>query len=255
MTSKTHESLVAEQFGPRAAAYVASSVHAQGEDLEYLVSIVRGQQAARVLDLGCGGGHVSFQVAPHVAEVVAYDLSADMLAAVAQVATERGLRTIVPRQGPAEQLPFEEAAFDFVFSRYSAHHWHGFDAGLGEARRVLKPGGRAVFMDVVSPGPALLDTYLQGVEWLRDPSHVRDYSPDEWQQALRRAGFVPGATARRRLRMDFPSWVARMRTPETHIQAIRSLQSLASRDVVEHFAIEPDGSFTIDTMTLEATRG
>jgi len=53
---------------------------------------------------------------------------------------------------------------------------------LREARRVLKPGGRAVFMDAISPGPALLDTYLQAVELLRDPSHLRDYSLAEWSR-------------------------------------------------------------------------
>ena len=60
MTGKTHETLVADQFGPRAAAYVESAVHAQGEDLLRLVEIVRGHGGARALDMGCGGGHVQF---------------------------------------------------------------------------------------------------------------------------------------------------------------------------------------------------
>ncbi len=253
MTSKSQTSLVTDQFGPRAAAYLASAVHAKGEDLDALARMVAGQKAARVLDLGCGGGHVSFCVAPHVAEVVAYDLSASMLSAVTKAAGDRGLKNLVTRQGAAERLPFQDARFGFVFSRYSAHHWQNFHAGLREARRALKPKGRAVFMDQISPGSALLDTYLQAVELLRDPSHLRDYSRAEWVQAVTAAGFAPGTIIQRRLRLEFASWIARMRTPDIRAQAIRSLQAEMSSDVVKHFEIEGDGSFTIDTMSLEAT--
>ena len=252
MSKKSHASLVAEQFGPRAAAYVTSAVHSQGEDLDALDGIVAGHDKAKVLDLGCGGGHVSFRVAPHVAQVTAYDLSEDMLGAVAKTASERGLANIATRQGKAEKLPFADASFDFVLSRYSAHHWHGFEAALREARRVLTAGGRAVFMDAVSPGSALLDSYLQTVEMLRDPSHVRDYSRAEWEGALVKAGFKPDRSVQRRVRMEFPVWIARMRTPEVRANAIRSLQDEMSADVVKHFAIEADGSWMLDTMSLEA---
>src|SRR6185312_9616816 len=111
MTSNPHESLVADQFGSRAAAYVASAVHAQGEDLRQLAELVRAKKSARVLDLGCGGGHVSFNVAPHAGEVVAYDLSPAMLEAVAQEAARRGLGAIVTRQGAVEALPFADSSF------------------------------------------------------------------------------------------------------------------------------------------------
>ncbi len=104
----THQNLVASQFGPQAAAYVASPVHAQGEDLQQMAAAVRGMAGARVLDLGCGGGHVSFNVAPHVREVVAYDLSRDMLGAVAATAQARGLANIATQQGTVESLPFPD---------------------------------------------------------------------------------------------------------------------------------------------------
>jgi hypothetical protein len=119
---------------------------------------------------------------------------------------------------------------------------------------VLKPGATAVFIDVASPGPAALDTHLQTVELLRDPSHVRDYSVEEWGAALVRAGFRLSATRMRRLRMDYPSWVERMRTPEPHRAAIRSLQRQASQDTAAYYEIEPDGSFTLDTLQAEVTR-
>ena len=251
--SETQEQLVTRQFGPRAADYLASAVHASGEDLQQLAALAAGAKTARLLDLGCGAGHVAFAVAPAVAEVVAYDLSADMLAVVAESAKSRGLRNVVTRQGGVEHLPFADASFDVVMSRFSAHHWRSFPAGLAEARRVLKPGGRAAFVDCVAPCSAVCDSFLQAIELLRDTSHVRDYSPGEWRRALAAAGFDPGATTRRRLRLDFASWVARMRTPPVFVEAIRALQKEMAADVTGHFAIEADGSFTIDTMTLEAS--
>jgi len=249
----THETLVASQFGPQAAAYVASAVHAQGEDLVQMAAAVTGMAQARVLDLGCGGGHVSFNVAPHVREVVAYDLSHNMLGAVAATAAAKGLGNIATQHGRVEALPFADAAFDVVMSRFSAHHWHGFAAALREARRVIKPGGRAVLADAISPGPALLDTFVQAIELLRDPSHVRDYTIAEWTRALADSGFRVDLVTRRRLRLEFGSWIARMRTPEVHAQAIRSLQARMAREVAEHFALEADGSFMLDTATIEAT--
>src|SRR4051794_23115195 len=184
---RTQAALVGEQFGPRAAAYVASRVHAEGPDLRRMAEVLRGRPGARVLDLGGGGGHVSYAAAPLAAEVVAYDLAEEMLAAVARTAAERGLANVTTRRGVAEHLPFEDGRFDAVLCRFTAHHWHDVEAGLREARRVLAPGGIAVFADVMTPGRPLLDTHLQAIELLRDPSHVRNYTMAEWVAALARS--------------------------------------------------------------------
>ena len=252
--AKSHETLVGDQFGSRAAAYLASTVHARGEDLDALTALVQARPAARVLDLGCGGGHVTFAAAPHAREVVAYDLSADMLATVARAAQERGLANVSTRQGVVESLPFADASFDMVLTRYSAHHWRDHDAGLREAARVLKPGGVAGFADSISPGTPLLDTFYQAIELLRDRSHVRSYSAAEWQDALARAGFTVATTRRMRVRLGFKTWVERMATPTLQVDAIRALQAGVSESVTRYFATEPDGSFEIDVAVFEAMK-
>ncbi len=251
--SNTHERQVVAQFGPRAQAYVTSAVHSAGADLDQVDAILAAHRPDSVLDLGCGGGHLSYRAAPHARAVTAYDLSAEMLAAVAEAAAAKGLGNIATQQGPAEALPFADASFDMVLCRFTAHHWRDFTAGLREARRVTRPGGHAVFIDAVSPGRPALDTYLQLVEALRDTSHVRDYSTAEWIAALTAAGFTPGATTPRRLWMDFPSWIARMNTPDVFAQAIRAYQATLSEDVARHFAVAPDGGFFLDTLTIECT--
>ena len=253
MSTAMQEQLVARQFGPQASAYLASQVHAQGADLAAIAAIVRERVAAglgvRTLDLGCGGGHVAYAAAEQGASVVAYDLSPEMLAVVAAEAARRGL-PIATVQGAAERLEFADAAFDLVLSRYSAHHWRDFGAGIREASRVLRPGGVAAFVDVVSPGWPAADTFLNAVELLRDTSHVRDRTLAEWLAAAAGAGLSATGLAPSRLRLEFAPWIARIATPAPLAAAIRLLQQAASKSVARHFAIEPDGSFTVDTALL-----
>ena len=246
MSDRSQDNLVVTQYASQAGAYLTSAVHAAGADLSALAALTHGRTQARVLDMGTGGGHVAYAVAPHVAEVVAYDLTAEMLAVVAAAAAERGLANVATQQGRAEQVPFADASFDLVLSRYSAHHWGDFDAGLREAARVAKPGATVGIVDVVTPGRPALDTFFQAIEILRDTSHVRNRSRAEWQDAAARAGLLAGEVSAFRVRLDFATWVARMRTPPELVAAIRALQAVASAEVRRHFAIEADGSFTID---------
>jgi SAM-dependent methyltransferase len=254
MTGKTHEELLAAQFGSHAQAYLKSPVHATGEDLRALTAIVQGHRDAALLDLGCGSGHVSFAVSPHVASVTACDLSPEMLELVARVAAERGLTNIATHAGTAEALPFTNGTFDIVISRLSAHYWRDLVAGLREAARVLKPGGMATFVDVVSPGVPVLDTFLQTMSLMGNPSHVRSYSTAEWVAATKEAGFSRGRSTRRRLRIEFAAWIDRLGTPPVLADAIRALQQTVPEQVRAHFQAEPDGSFTVDTLLLEVNK-
>jgi ubiquinone/menaquinone biosynthesis C-methylase UbiE len=219
-----------------------------------MADLVGQRPDAIALDMGCGGGHVAFRLAPLVGKVVAYDLSASMLETVGAEARKRGLDNIVTKQGAAEALPCPDASFDIVATRYSAHHWHAFPEGLAQMRRALKPGGLALFADVVSTGVPLLDTWLQTMELLRDPSHVRNASLNEWQSTLASLGFEVGQVSTCKLRLEFKSWIERMRTPDVHVAAIRSLQQRAAAEVIDYFEIENDGSFTVDTALIVARR-
>jgi SAM-dependent methyltransferase len=246
------DSMIRRQFGAAAADYVTSPVHASGADLDRIAAIAASTAPRHALDLGTGGGHVAYALAPHAAQVTASDLSPHMLRVVAAEAARRGLSNIATLAAPSEDLPLPDAVFDMLACRFSLHHWRDPAAGLAQARRVLKNGAPAVFVDAVAPSQPAADTHLQAIELLRDPSHGRDYTVAEWQVMLDRAGFSIDTIHRARLRMDFATWIARMRTPAAHVTAIRALQELAPAQVAAHFAIEPDGSFMLDTMLIEA---
>jgi ubiquinone/menaquinone biosynthesis C-methylase UbiE len=253
-SSMEHDVLVAQQFGATARTYLESVTHATGEDLEMLGAEVAAIPDAVALDLGCGAGHASFALAPHAASVTAYDLTAQMLAVVQREAAARKLRNISTVQGMAEVLPFADAHFDYVISRYSAHHWHDVPAALREVRRVLKPGGRALLIDTAGGETPLLDTHLQAVEILRDPSHIRDYSVREWLALFGETGFT--ATLRKEwpIKIEFSGWIERQRTSPERVAAIHALWSAAPDEVRTFFEVQPDGSFTLQKLLIAAER-
>ncbi len=250
--NNNHRALVDGQFGEQAQAYLHSAVHAQGSDLERLAAWLAATPDARVLDMGCGAGHASFVAANVVASVVAYDLSDRMLAVVNEAAQARNLSNITTCQGMAEYLPFGDGEFDVVISRYSAHHWHDVGRALREAKRVLKPGGTLIVIDICSPGRPTLDVFLQTIEMLRDPSHVRDYTQGEWLTQVNEAGFTVRDLRNERLALEFSSWVSRMNTPPELVEAIRLLQSKATDDVRRYFEVAADGSFASDRLMFMA---
>ena len=254
MTTGTHHDNVEKQFGSQAEAYLTSAVHASGRDLQRLSERLSYFPHASVLDMGCGAGHASFVAAAQVGQVTAYDLSSQMLEVVAGAAREKELNNIVTRQGYAEKLPFADATFDVVITRYSAHHWHDVGQALREIVRVLKPGGMLIVMDILSPGHPLRDIWLQTVEALRDTSHVRNYSSGEWLSMVNEAGLITYSVHTDRLVLEFSSWVARMRTSAVLCDAIRLYQQSASQEVKAYFELQENGSFTSDNLMLEARK-
>jgi SAM-dependent methyltransferase len=248
--------LSSTQFGPRADAYLASSVHARGADLERLRVLSESIRPAHVLDLGCGAGHASFAMARGGARrITAFDPSAQMLAVVAREAAARGHETLDTQAGSAESLPFADASFEIVATRYSAHHWAKVPRALAECARVLKPGGRMVVIDVVSPEDQVLDTALQVIEFLRDASHVRNYRISEWSGMLRAARFETPSVDSWKLPLEFRSWVARIGTSAARIAALEAVFADLSDEARRYLEVGANLSFAIEAAWMESTAG
>jgi len=247
---RTHAESVHQQFDPQARAYLDSAVHARGPDLERAVALVRAAlpPESRALDVGCGAGHLSFALAAVLQSVVATDPSPSMLGVVREAAAQRGVaERIATGQASADALPCPDAHFDLVATRYSAHHWLDLEASLREMRRLLSPGGHLLIIDVIGGATPLVDTHLQAMELLRDPGHVRNRTADEWRALIAASGFDLRTDEVFPVRLDYATWVERMRTPVESRNAIRHLQAGAPRQVHEALAIQSDGSFTVQT--------
>ncbi len=245
----THQESVHAQFDPRAQAYLKSAVHARGPDLDRARALVSQAIPAQGqgIDIGCGAGHLSFALAPGLARMVALDPSAAMLETVRNAAAAQGLANIETRQGCAEALPFPDATFCFAATRYSAHHWLELGQAMAEMRRVVRPGGYVLVVDVETSHNPLVDTHFQTLELLRDKSHVRNRSDFEWRRHFQDAGIHLLEHAVWPVRIDFVTWGERMRTPAEKIAMIRTLQAEAPNEVRDALAFEADGSFTLQT--------
>jgi ubiquinone/menaquinone biosynthesis C-methylase UbiE len=220
---------VREQFGAVAEAYARSSYHSSGPDLAALVAAARPIGNEQVLDLGAGAGHMALAMAKHVANVVGIDLTPEMVGVATSLANERGIANATFRQADVVALPFADASFDIVTSRVSAHHYADPQRALGEAFRVLRPGGSFFLIDTVSPEDPALDTYFNCFELLRDSSHVRNWRGSEWLRMLAAAGFSARMLERFAVSQDGQDWVNRMKTPPEKVVVLRKLFSEATQ--------------------------
>lgn len=111
-------------------------------ELHMLPEDMRGMDA---VELGCGTGYVSSWMARRGARVTGIDVSEAQLATARRLAGEHGV-DITLVHGDAERTPFADASFDFAISEYGAAIWCDPHVWVAEAARILRPGGRLVFL-------------------------------------------------------------------------------------------------------------
>jgi ubiquinone/menaquinone biosynthesis C-methylase UbiE len=193
----------------RAQAYRESPGHAEGPDLDLLVEWCEPEEGVKVLDVATGGGHVARRLRAEGCEVVTVDSSP-------------GMRPDVLSR--AEHLPFADGSFDVVVTRIAAHHFEDVRAAVAEMERV---SNRLV---VVEDTLFSSDRHEEA-EKLRDPTHVRSYTEEEWRELLEEAGLEVEQVERFEKRHELEAWLAR--TGCTGEEAERVKELLADRMVDE----------------------
>jgi len=226
--------LVQRQFGANAQNYVTSPVHAKGASLARMVELAAPGADWVMLDVATAAGHTAFAFAPHVAQVVATDLTREMLDRAKALAAERGIINVTFAQADAEALPFSDATFDGVTCRIAPHHFSDVASFVAEVARVLKPGGVFALVDNLAPDtnthPDLDAAALAGAaagynafEKLRDPSHARALTEAEWHGHINAAGLTIATREHLAKAMSFHRWCETMSVPQATRERLRRM--------------------------------
>ncbi len=235
--SEDHKNAVRDQFGKTARDYVSSPTHASGQDIIRLVELAEAGPEDIALDVATGGGHTALALAPHVRSVVASDLTPDMLAAAKEHIRSKGIENVTFEIADAEAMPFDDASFDIVTCRIAPHHFSDISAFAGEVARMLKPGGRFVMMDSISPDDDTFDAFINELEQRRDKTHVRSYRLAEWFEVLEEAGLVIDHHESVIRAHEWESWTARSRMTADERAALDAWVHDTPSDVLDYFGV------------------
>ncbi len=205
----SRDSLILEQFTRQAAPFSTAPAISDEQALRMIVAAARPQPDDTVLDLACGGGLIVCALAPHVRHATGIDLTPAMLERARALAAEKGVVNVTWREGDIRALPWPDAAFGIVVTRFSLHHLTDPLGAVREMARVCRPGGRVVVIDMYASEDQEKAAAWNRLEMLRDPSHVRSLSLTELKALFPAAGLPAPEATFYALRSDVGSLLAR----------------------------------------------
>jgi ubiquinone/menaquinone biosynthesis C-methylase UbiE len=207
MSKSTHSELILDQFTRQAVPFATAPSIKDEAALRLLVEWSGAGPSDTVLDVACGPGLVAVAFARGTAHATGLDLTPAMLERARAYAAEQGVTNVTWQQGEALPLPYPDAAFSIVTSRFAFHHFLDPLAALREMARVCAPGGTVLVAD--SAPPADKAEAFNGMELVRDPSHVRALPLAEHLDLFRRAGLGEPRVTHYRLEGELESLISR----------------------------------------------
>ena len=203
----THKDSILDQFTRQAVPFSTASAIKDEAALRLIVEFSGAGPDDTVLDVACGGGLVVCAFAKTVRHATGIDLTPAMIERARALQAEQGLTNVTWRLGDVLPLPFPDASFTIVTSRFAFHHFLDPLAVLKEMKRVAKPGGKVMVVDS-APAPERADAFNRA-EKLRDPSHVRAMPADEHKSLYARAGLPEPRLTWYRLESEMEALIAR----------------------------------------------
>jgi len=173
-----------------------------------------------------------------------------MLAAGRGVLAGAGVANALLAQANATALPIRSEYADVVTSRLAAHHFADAANAFREIARILRRGGLFVLVDNYAPDDAALDRFINELETLRDPSHVRNHTVAGWRRLLEAAGLrttVDSDTSVTKLTTE--NWLERSQTRPDRAEEVRRRLRAAPSAAIEAFQITPD-TFAVRKLIL-----
>jgi ubiquinone/menaquinone biosynthesis C-methylase UbiE len=236
-----HEARIRNEFTRQAETFSVSSAITDAALTQRFVDALGEAINGSVLDVACGPGILSAAIAKFARDVVAFDLTPEMLKKAAQRCAAAGVNNVSFREGNANELPFANAAFDAAVTRLSVHHFDRPARVISEIFRVLRPGGRFVMADVISSEVPLEAELHNAIEILRDPSHIRMLAGSELTSLVSDAGFeIESRTGWDKPR-EFEEWMGIVNDP-ARVPSLRSVvRALAGAGVSGGIGLSLEG--------------
>ena len=250
---------VREQFGRTATAYIEATHFTGGKDLEEAARLLKPTQEDNLLDVACGGGHLALYFSPLVRQVVASDLTMQMLKKAQEHIAEDGqVDNVIFREADAEDLPFPAGSFTLLTCRIAPHHFPDVPRALSEFHRVLRRGGRMAIIDTLLPPDPEVAEFFQAMETMRNPTHVRAYTQDEWGAMIENAELILQETLTIPKVHDFQAWTKTAGLSRSKAQQLNKFFMDAPAKIHDYFKIESFAgeveTFTDQKILIYATR-
>jgi len=232
-----HNDRIRDQFTRQAVPFASAAEIRNAEALQRIVDMAQTGPADTVLDVACGPGLLACTFAAVAEHVTGIDLTPKMLEQARVRQAQLKLNNLTWHEGDVLSLPFRDASFSIVATRFAFHHFLDPLVVLKEMRRVCRPGGRVVVVDT-APAEDKADAFNH-MERLRDPSHVRALSPKELLGVFAAAGLPSPCLRHDDLRYELESFLA------------RSFPDKGNADVIRHLFAE---SLESDSLGVKAVR-
>jgi ubiquinone/menaquinone biosynthesis C-methylase UbiE len=230
MSTSSHRDLIVDQFTRQATPFSTAQTIASEEALRLLVDACGTGPNDTVLDVACGGGLVVCAFAQVVRRAEGIDITPAMLDRARALSAEKRLTNTTWRQGDVLPLPYPDASFTIVTSRFTFHHFQDPLAVLREMKRVCAPGGRVAVVDTDASADPAKAAAFNRMELLRDPSHVRAMPGAELTSLFAAAGLPAPRRASYELRDDLENLLKRSFPSPGDDDKIRALFRASASD-------------------------
>ena len=227
-------------FSHSAERYLKSTDHQSGPDLGKIREVASKLFPSVTVDVAAGAGHALRAASPFSGLCLALDLTQEMLRVAKDHLAQAGLENIHFIQSAADHLPLAENSVSLLTCRIAPHHFPSVPGFLDEVGRVLEPQGHGVIIDSVVPAEGPVDRFINEIEFLRDPSHIRSHTLDQWLAFIERSGLDTVSVELFERIHPFREWAGRTGLDEVGIETVEDRFLEAPSDIRERFKVQLD---------------
>jgi len=227
----THRDAILDQFTRQAVPFATAPGIKDEAALTLVIDFSGAGPNDTVLDVACGPGILACAFARVAKHVTGIDITPAMLDRARQLQQECSLTNVTWQQGDVLPLPYADASFTVVTSRFAFHHFLDPRAVIAEMTRVCAPGGTVLVIDS-APAPDKADAFNR-MELVRDPSHTRAMPEVELKALFTGAGLPAPRVTGYRLEGELEGLISRSFPKPGDDETLRRIfrESLANDDL------------------------